>query len=224
MLFYLGGPNNQMQADHLRGMPVLLSYGVFRGCGWVEDYVPSFRRVLIDSGAFSELNSGKKIDLAAYAEWAADYRETADAVAALDDIRGDWQKGLDHWRAHPWMFPTYHSSDPEEALEVILREKPRWLGLGMVPPRDKEAWLLRTLGRLEGEPVHVHGWALGAYAWHPRIDSVDSTCWFRDSWKVRNDYPWLTPAEAVEIIVKRYQRAQRVKRPLGSQTGVLFDA
>jgi hypothetical protein len=218
----LSSPGNQMQADAVRGMPVLVSYAC--AARWLDDYMPSFKRILIDSGAYSVLNSGKKIDLDAYADWSQEHH-WADAVAALDDIAGDWQKGLENWRRYPWQFPTYHSSDPPEALDVILEAKPRWVGLGMVPPRDKKHWLLETLERLEGVKVHVHGWALGAYAWHPRLDSVDSTNWFMDSWKVRNAYPWLTPAEALEVVVKRYERVPRMKRePAGSQMGVLFEA
>ena len=201
-----------MHADHLKGMPVLLSYAC--AGAWVDDYLPSFGRVLIDSGAFSVLNSGKRVEVDAYAEWAAEYRELGhvDAVGALDDIAGDWERGLSNWRRYPWQFPTYHDSDPEEALDVILSHSPAWVGLGMVPPRDKEAWLLRTLERIPAG-VHVHGWALRAYDWHPRIDSTDSTNWFRDAWQMRKDIPWLTPAECVEIVVKRYQRECRAKRP-----------
>ncbi len=221
MVTYLSSPGNQMQAAAVSGMPVLISFGA--AAKWLDDYVPSFGRLLVDSGAYSVLNSGKRIDVDQYAEWAESYRPWCDAVAALDDIAGDWEKGLENWRRHPWQFPTYHSSDPPEALEVILSESPAWIGLGMVPPRDKEAWLRKTLERLEGVPVHVHGWALGSYASHPRIDSVDSTNWFADSWKVRNAYPWLTPAECVDIIVKRYQRVPRMKKATATVQKGLFE-
>lgn len=209
MTVYLSSPGSQMHADHLRGMPVLVSYACAKP--WLDEYIPSFGELLIDSGAFSEFNSGKRIELDAYAEWAEGWGDTADAVAALDDIRGDWERGLENWRRHPWQFPTFHSSDPDEALDVILGYGPSWLGLGMVPPRDKRDWLERTLERVPSG-IHVHGWALAGFADHPRIDSVDSTGWMRDAWKVRNQLPWLTPAECVEIIVKREQRRVRTRR------------
>lgn len=209
MRVYLSSPGSQMHAHAVRDMPVLISYACTSD--WLDDYAPSFGSVLIDSGAFSEMNTGRKIDLNAYAEWAEERRGWVEAVAALDDIRGDWQRGLKNWRAHPWMFPTYHNSDPPEALETILSYQPKWLGLGMVPPRDKREWLYETLERLPAG-LHVHGWALQGYADHPRLDSVDSTNWFRDAWQVKKDLPWLTPAECVEIVVKRYQRVPRMKR------------
>jgi hypothetical protein len=212
VITYLSSPGGHLQADYLRDMPVLLSYAQHTR-RFLDDYLSSFRRVLIDSGAFSVLNSGKQIDVDAYAEWSAEYRDLphVDAVAALDDIAGDWEQGLANWRRHPWMFPTYHDSDPQEALDAILAYSPQWLGLGMVPPRDSEAWLLRTLGRIPAE-VHIHGWALRAFTWHPRLDSVDSTNWMLDAWQMKKTLPWLTPAECIEIIVKRYQRERRTKR------------
>lgn len=213
MEVYLSSPGNQMHADYLRGMPVLLSYGSAKP--WMRDYAPSFRRLLVDSGAFSVLNSGATVDLGRYAAWAQEYH-WADAVAALDDIAGDWQQGLRNWERHPWMFPTFHSSDPDEVLGVLLERVPKWLGLGMVPPRDKREWLERTLDRIP-PGVHVHGWALGSYAELPRLDSVDSTNWWRDAFQYRKDLPWLTPAECVELVVKRYQRANRMRRAPSTQ-------
>ena len=38
-----------MHADHCAGMPVLVSFALYDR--WVDDYVGSFGRVLIDSGA-----------------------------------------------------------------------------------------------------------------------------------------------------------------------------
>jgi hypothetical protein len=207
---YLSSPNNQMQADAVSGMPVLISYAVRDP--WLDQYVPSFGPLLVDSGAFSAFNSGKVVDVEAYGAWAEGYRGMADAVAALDDIAGNWRQGLKNWDRFPWQFPTYHSSDPPEALEEILARRPRWVGLGMVPPRNRVDWLDRTLERLADEPCHVHGWALGAFADRPRLDSVDSTNWFMDSWKLRKTLPWLTPAECLRLVVLRYQRAHRMKR------------
>lgn len=218
MRVYLSSPGNQMQAAAVKDMPVLLSFAVCGTWDWIGSYAPSFSRVLVDSGAFSEFNSGKVVDLDAYAEWAKQWH-WADAIAALDDIRGDWKKGIANWRKYPHMFPTYHSSDPPEALEAILKFRPKWLGLGMVPPRNKEPWLRRTLNRLENVPVHVHGFALQEYAHLPRLDSVDSTNWFRDSQKllVNSLTRHLTPAEALEIVVKRYQRRVRLREQPSQQ-------
>lgn len=230
---YLSSPGSQMHADHVSGMPVLLSYAVYsRKDGgvpkWIEDYAPSFGRVLIDSGAFSEFNTGKKIDRNAYSDWAQRWH-MADAVAALDDIRGDWERGLTNWIEQPGSFPTYHDSDPEEALDEILKRKPTWLGLGMVPPRKSAHWLKATLERLsqpEHRHIHVHGWALRAYTQYSRINSVDSTNWFRDAQQILTNRltQHLTPAEALQIVVKRYQRESRkVLRDNSEGQRMLFD-
>tara|TARA_R100000808_G_scaffold7126_2_gene21002 strand:- start:11391 stop:11561 length:171 start_codon:yes stop_codon:yes gene_type:complete len=37
----------------------------------------------------------------------------------------------------------------------------------------------------------------------------DSTNWWRDAMKVSRDLWWLTYAESLEIVVKKYQREQR---------------
>lgn len=201
-----------MTADKLRGMPVLVSYALYTR--FLDDYVPTFERVLIDSGAFSELNSGKRIDGEAYKDWQARWQETAhiDAVAGLDDIRGDWRKSLKNYELYGG-FPTMHETDPPELLKDLLpiaRERGDWLGVGLLPPRGgKWRWVKETLARIP-DGLHVHVWAGGEYAGHPRVDSVDSTNWLLDSFAYRKAMPFLTLAEAVELVVKRYQRAQRV--------------
>lgn len=224
MTVYLSSPVTQQQGDYVTGMPVLLSFAVFRNRPFIRRYAPAFRRLLIDSGAFSELNSGVKVDLDEYADWAGQW-PWADAVAALDDISGDWERGLANWRRYPEMFPTYHDSDPPEALEILLSYRPKWLGLGMVPgpggQRSNEAWLRQTLERLsepECRHLHIHGWALRAYTQYPRLDSVDSTDWFRAAQKLQGQLSWLTPGECLELIVKRYQReTRRVLAPCDSE-------
>ena len=199
-----------MHADHLSGMPVLLSYACW--AEWLSHYETSFGRVMADSGAFSELNSGKKVDLSAYADWVRSRMAWLDAVAGLDDISGDWRRSLRNYEAFPEGFPTFHETDPPELLPELIamaRQRGGWIGLGLLPPRHgKEAFVRSALAGMPPD-LHVHGWALREYAHLPRLDSVDSTNWFRDAWSVRNKFPWLTPAEAVGLIVKRYQRESR---------------
>lgn len=175
----------------------------------MDDYAQSFSRILIDSGAFSEFNSGKKIDLVAYSEWADRWKNKVDAVAGLDDISGDWRKSLKNYEQFPQGFPTYHEADPSELLLDLLalaKERNGWIGLGMTPPRHgKETWMRETTDRIP-EGFHVHGWASRGYTHIKRLDSVDSTNWWRDGMKFRTQMPWLTYAECLEIVVKRYKR------------------
>jgi hypothetical protein len=211
MTFYLGSPGNQMHAAYLEGMPTLVSFAIY--AKWLDAYVPSFSRVLIDSGAFTEFNSGKPVDGPAYREWCQRWEGVAhiDAVAGLDDIRGDWRKSLRNYEAFGG-FPTMHESDPPELLADLIpiaRERGNWIGVGLIPPRGgKWLWVRETLAAIPPD-LHVHVWAGGEYSGHSRVNSVDSTNWFRDAWMYRNQMPFLTPAECVEIVVKRYQRSSR---------------
>jgi len=215
MRIYLASPNNQMQASHARGMPVLLSYHLRKTCGkWIENYIASFSNLLIDSGAYSELTTGVKIDGEAYKEWAANWSYIADAIAGLDDISGDWRRSMRNYEKYGG-FPTIHDTDPAELLDDLIPmayERGRWIGIGLLPPRTKrEDWLRKTLERIPDD-LHIHGWALRRYSYMRRFNSMDSTNWWRDSFKIKsnNDTKHLTPSECLEIVVKRYQRSTPV--------------
>ena len=220
MIVYLASPNTQQQAEHAAEMPVLLSYACYSP--WLDRYQQSFKRLLIDSGAFSELTGAAKVDLAAYSDWAERWRGHADAVAGLDDISGDWRRGMSNYAAMPTGlgFPTIHETDPIEILPelvAIARERGNWIGLGLLPPRsNKERWVRDVCDRLP-EDIHVHGWALREYTHVRRLDSVDSTNWWRDAMAYRKDYPWLTYGECLDIVVKRYKRWKRVIRDEASE-------
>lgn len=218
MIVYLASPNNRQQCEAVIGMPVLLSFAL---CGGIKSYVekeyaPAFGRVLIDSGAFSELNSGIKVDGAAYRDWTPRWDGLADAVAGLDDISGDWQRSLKNYELYGG-FPTMHDTDPPELLKDLIhiaRERGGWIGLGLKPPRQgKEKWIRSVCDQLPDD-LHVHGWALRAYTHIGRLDSVDSTNWWRDAMLVRTVplCQHLTYGECLEIVVKRYQRWKRVIR------------
>lgn len=214
MTFYLSSPGSQMHADHAAGMPVLLSFTTWSR--WQDDYVPAFGRLLIDSGAFTELRSGKPVDGGAYRDWHARWAacEHLDAVAGLDDIRGDWRRSLKNYELYGG-FPTFHETDPPELLPDLLplaRERGGWLGVGLLPPRGgKWRWVRDTLARIP-EGLHVHFWAGGEYMGHPRVNSADSTNAWLDVFAMRQNRltAHLTPAECCEIVVKRYQRARRM--------------
>jgi hypothetical protein len=207
---YLASPNTQQQAEHVADMPVLLSYALYRP--WLADYQPTFRRLLIDSGAYSEMTGTAKVDGAAYKGWAAQWQPHADAVAGLDDINGDWRRSLRNYEQFGG-FPTFHDTDPWEVLPDLIalaRERGNWLGVGLKPPRDgRERWIRCVCAEIPDD-IHVHGWALRAYTHIRRLDSVDSTNWWRDAMKIRKQLPWLTYGEALTIVVKRYQRWRRV--------------
>jgi hypothetical protein len=219
MRCYLSTPGSQAQAHGLNGRNVLISFAY--SSTWIDRYIPTFDRLLWDSGAFTAFTKGKAIDLDAYAERARSV-PWADGAACLDDIAGDWRKGLANWDAHPWMFPVYHDTDPPEALDAILermqdidraRFRPQatqWIGLGMKPPRTSRRWLAETLSLIP-PGVHVHGFAMRGFTdvligARGADCSADSVNWMLDARKYNDDLPWLTPAESVEIVAKRYER------------------
>lgn len=211
LTFYLSSPNSQVQAAAVAGQPVLLSYAL--RSDWIMQYVPSFGRVLIDSGAFSVMNSGKVIDPIAYRDWASQF-EWVDAIAGLDDIGGDWRKSLRNYEVGGG-FPTFHDSDPPELLDdlvAIARERGGWIGIGLVPPRrGKRRFVAETIARIPAG-IHIHGWALGEYAGE-KLHSVDSTKWFREAMTLRSKLNWITYAEALDLVVKRYARQARNRLP-----------
>lgn len=206
MICYLASPGNQLHADKARGLPVLLSYAPSLRHPWWSDWVPSYSRLLLDSGAFSEHNSGVKVDLGAYVEWAASFPRK-DAWAGLDDISGNWRRSMENYKAGG--FPTYHDTDPPELLDDLIplaRERDGWLGIGLKPPRTQRLdWLTRTMERIPDD-LHVHGWALVAYREVEGFDSFDSTHWWREAMKLRQAMPWLTYGETLEIVVKKMTR------------------
>jgi hypothetical protein len=224
MICYLSTPGSLAHAQACAGAPVLLSFAY--ATPWVLDFARAFGRVLWDSGAYSTFNSGKVIDLDDYAETARSL-PWADGAACLDSIKGDWREGLANWDRYPWQFPVYHDTDPPEALDAILERlqdsgrarfrdsSPQWVGLGMTPPRNSRRWLAETLARLP-PALHVHGFAMRGHAdliteYRGADCSADSINWWLDSRKVAEAFPWLTPVECVEIIVKRYTREFRTR-------------
>jgi len=205
MIVYLASPRSQLQAHSVSGMDVLISYATFSP--WHTQYIPTFRSLLIDSGAYSAYNSGKTISVEAYADWSSQWEGRAVAIAGLDDIKGDWKTSLKNYELCG--FPTYHNSDPPELLDDLIeiaKRRGNWLGIGIDGKREgMEGFLKGTMERIPPE-IHVHGWALRRYRWMYRFGSVDSTNWWRQGIEFRLQLPWLSYAECLEIVVKRESR------------------
>ena len=212
MLVYLASPKSRHDAEYLRDMPVLLAYTQWKP--YLRDHQQTFSRILVDSGAFSELTGAAKVDVAAYKDWSEQWRSHADAIAGLDDISGDWRRSLANYTAVPWGFPTMHDTDPSELLPELVamaRERGGWLGIGLKPPRENKVQFIRWVCERVPDGIHIHGWALRRYTHIRRLDSVDSTDWFRMAHKLKGmaTLKHLTTGECMEIIIKRYQRWAR---------------
>jgi len=104
----------------------------------------------------------------------------------------------------------------------MARERGGWIGLGLTLPRQRKEHFLRSALERIPDDLVVHGWACGGYS-HLNFDSVDSTNWFMDVKYILDGAHTrhLTVGEALEIIVKRYQRASR--RGDTEQSLPLFD-
>ena len=126
-------------------------------------------------------------------------------------------------------FPTFHETDPPELLPELIamaREcRWKWIGIGLIPQKreGKEQWLRETLSRIPAD-IHVHGWALRRYSHIRRIDSMDSTNWWRDGFKLRimPELSHLTYAECLQIVVKRYTRETRTFAAESKESDQLF--
>lgn len=208
MRVYLASPQSQLQAHAVNGQAVLVSFANYEQ--WMDRYLQSYGSVLIDSGAFSEFTGARKVDLDEYCAWAGSL-PGIDAWAGLDDINGDWRRSLKNYERGG--FPTIHDSDPIELLDDLLpiaAARGHWVGVGLVPPRDGKEDVLRAILERIPRPFHVHGWAMRRFTHLPRLDSVDSTNWWRDAMKLRSELPWLTYGETLDLIIKRYQRWTRL--------------
>lgn len=213
MDLYLASPRNQVQAEGAKGLSVLFSFATWTK--WLMNYVQAFDKILLDSGAFSVMNSGKTVDIEAYVDWAASWGDRIEAFAGLDDISGDWRKSLKNYERGG--FPTFHDSDPPELLDDLVqlaKERDGWIGIGLVPPREgKDDFVREALRRIPAE-LHVHGWALRRYGRYRRFDSLDSTNWWRSAMELRArvGLNWLTMGECIDIQVKRVLREGRGTR------------
>jgi hypothetical protein len=205
-------------------MSVLLSYASFSD--WMWQYQPTFKRVLIDWGGYTEHQTGRVIDVSKFREWSCPWRGHAEAIAGCDDINGDWRKSMKNYQAIPWTFPTMHDSDPPELLPELValaQERKTWLGIGLVPPREAKETFVRWVCDNVPESLHLHGWALRRYTHVRRLDSVDSTNWWRDAMKLRQKLPWLTYGECLDLMVRKYQRWTRQVREVPTNVVGLFD-
>ena len=197
---HFAGVNTALLAAATEGRPVLVSYAdILRRPGWWErELLPRLRRgaypsVILDSGAFTVISTGLRIDAAEYARFAREYRDLFDAIVNLDDIAGDlattWRNQATLESAGLDVMPVYHQGEPWAVLEHYL-DRHEQIGVGLARNaggrlaygRAANAKFLREVfRRIRGRAraVRVHGFGLTRWTGFP-FDTVDSTTWIAE--------------------------------------------
>ncbi len=215
---YFAGVNQHNFCETFRGFHVLESFADVRSL--LDRYRPLFASMILDSGAFSAMNSGRTIVLEEYAEFALKHRAAYNWCASLDSIDGGVDANLANWsRLHALglkTVPTFHQGEPWELLKAYLGVTDR-IGLGFQRPIvNAREWLTECFTHIPAG-FKVHGWAMTNYTDLP-FYSVDSTSWLFDmkgllsvkgNTQGMDALACLTQREILEIIQKKYERGPR---------------
>lgn len=161
---------------------LLISYYYLKG--FLEDQDRyAYRDWVMDSGAFSAMNSGKEIVLQDYIDCCKRLMKsdpTLTEIYALDVI-GDVDASLRnceemHRQGVP-AIPTFHYGSPWGALMYIASVYPKIAIGGCVGKRDKEEFAAQCFARVWPKKMHGFNFAsersVMLHPWH----SVDSTDW-----------------------------------------------
>jgi hypothetical protein len=175
---------NGFQVDESDAPALLVSYY------YLEPFLKNqhryrYRDWVMDSGAFSAENSGKKISLQKYIDCCLDLLAkdpTLTEVFALDVI-GDAEASLKNceemWRQGVPAIPTFHQKEPEEFLTQMAKDYPKIaLGGGALERGDfKLAWLEQCFARVWPKKIHGFGMSSEAIIFGLPFHSVDATNW-----------------------------------------------
>ena len=195
---HFAGINTRPLAAVAEGHAILMSYAdVIRSPGWWQrEMLPRLERgaypsVILDSGAFTVISQGIRIDVHEYASFAREHGALFDIVANLDDIAGDCEqsrRNLDILRrARVPAIPVFHQDEDWAELHA-MSDEPR-IGVGFArkpggrlkyPDAVNRAWLDVFFQQTE---VPTHGFAmtrLGMTHGYP-FATTDSTTWIQEA-------------------------------------------
>ena len=175
---------NGFQVDKQDAPALLVSYY------YLEPFLKNQRRYryrdwVMDSGAFSAENSGKKINLQKYIDCCLKLMAedpTLTEVFALDVI-GDAEASLrnceEMWRQGVPAIPTFHQQEPEEFLVQMAKDYPKIALGGVALERGdfKLAWLEQCFARVWPKKIHGFGMSSEAIIFGLPFHSVDATNW-----------------------------------------------
>lgn len=144
-----------------------------------------FRHWVLDSGAFSAMNTGKEIVLKDYIKESKRLLDTDDQlkeVFALDVI-GDHKASArnceEMWKEGVLATPCFHSGEPESALMEMAEKYPKIAlgGIAGMRGQRKIEWMKQCFARVWPKPVHAFGVGGEVAIMSLPFDSVDATNW-----------------------------------------------
>jgi hypothetical protein len=232
VIVYFAAVNQTHFCEAFAGRHVLESFADSRKL--FGRYRATFKSMALDCGAYSELRTGKPIDIHRFADFCHQHGRFYDFVASLDSIRGGVKENLDNWcflldRGLD-VVPTYHQGEPVSVLQEYCARAPR-VGLGFQRDEhnrthDEIPFLDQAFAVIPSD-VKVHGWAMTNYTARYPFASVDSRTWLFELKALRNAqttqgraFDHLTDGELIEIIQKRYDRLPRMREWAGVEPAV----
>jgi hypothetical protein len=237
MKVYLATPATQLHAEMMAGCDVLESFALKATAPWMVRYRPTFRSMMLDSGAFSEMTSGKPVDLGAYVAYAVEHGAAYDEIVNLDVISGDIAKRVDASTRNLQTMrdagidalPVFHQGEPWSVLEELAACGKVGLGLQR-PIRSADDFLNGCFERLDG--VCVHGFAMANERYTGRFPfaSVDSATWIHELMALSalngqgsDVLRYQTQGELLRLVITKYQRLPMASAWAGSTQGSLFE-
>ena len=138
-------------------------------------------RLIVDSGAFTAWNTGKKIELDDYCKFLDSISEFAPYRAVQLDVFGDPEKSWVNYkimkeRGYETM-PVFTRGESLETLELMYNETD-YIMLGGVVVREKNKNYVKWfLNRNNGRKCHWLGFVNMPFIKHYKPESVDSSAW-----------------------------------------------
>ena len=177
--------------DVLEGADILASYYYCRNIPELVAKIPKMRDFLLDSGLFSFINSGKKVDYDRYLHEYADFVKEhgirdyveldVDQLVGVKETRRmrDRLESLVGWRS----IPVWHTIRGKESFLQDCKEYPRiclgyYLTEGL-PSALTEKWTPWFIDKAHELDCRIHGLGFTKTSLLPKFhfDSVDSSTW-----------------------------------------------
>lgn len=237
MIIYLASPATQLHAEMMAGCDVLESFAIKATAQWSVRYRPTWRRVMLDSGAYSEMTTGKAVDLGAYVDFCVQHQAAYSEIVNLDVIAGDVSERVTRSAANLQRMrdagldplPVFHQGEPYSVLQDLA--SCGRVGLGFQRPiRGGQAWLDECFARIPSTTkVHGFGMANERFTKLFPFHSVDSATWIHElkalsalSGQGSDVLHYLTQGELLKLVILKYQRLPMASAWAGKSQSDMF--